>query len=285
MTILSKEAINDGYYYFVNGRRFNARARYILPSDEGESVRLLEQHFCFKILRNGNFIAPVKPQLDEGIQVLDSACGYGAPWTTDIAKEYPNSRFLGVDISDGFPVEDIASSNTTFALGNIAIKIPLPDNTLGFVFQRFLIGALSSEEWNSNLKEIHRVLKPGGFVELLEFIMQVLYLKHLQRMFQGFKNAGLVADISIQLNDRLKKIGFVGSVTTVQDFPLNNSHNGEANWRSLGGSFRGMGSLLAKVYTEWEDRGIYKEYMDNVEKELIEYKSYVKIYTVYAQKP
>lgn len=69
MTILSKEAINDGYYYFVNGRRFNARARYILPSDEGgtylskfrnisnglftESVRLLEQHFCFKILRNG----------------------------------------------------------------------------------------------------------------------------------------------------------------------------------------------------------------------------------------
>lgn len=91
----------------------------------------------------------MKPQLDEGIQVLDSACGYGAHWTTDIAKEYPNSRFLGVDISDGFPVEDIAPSNTTFALGNIAIKIPLPDNTLGFVFQRFLIGALSSEEWNS----------------------------------------------------------------------------------------------------------------------------------------
>lgn len=49
-------------------------------------------------------------------------------------------------------------------------------------------------------------------------------------MFQGLKNAGLVANISIKLNDRMEKIGYVKRVTTAQDFPLNHGQNGEANW-------------------------------------------------------
>lgn len=42
------------------------------------------------------------------------------------------------------------------------------DNSFDFVYMRFLITAFTEEEWNKAIQELIRVLKPGGWLELME---------------------------------------------------------------------------------------------------------------------
>lgn len=74
-----------------------------------------------------------------------------------MAKEFPSSDFIGVDISNVFPVE--APSNTNFLMENVSKKIPVPDETFDFVIQKLLGLAFTSEEWDSvNLKPVVHTL-------------------------------------------------------------------------------------------------------------------------------
>lgn len=47
-------------------------------------------------------------------------------------------------------------------------QLPFPDNSIGFVFQRDLNWGLQASDWTRLIKEYHRVLKPGGWIELVE---------------------------------------------------------------------------------------------------------------------
>ncbi|GAA5806289.1 hypothetical protein HPULCUR_011820 [Helicostylum pulchrum] len=51
-----------------------------------------------------------------------------------------------------------------------------------------------------------------------------------------------------------------------------------------GGPFRSIRPLLAAVCKEWEDKDVYDRFLEALTKELVEYKSYVKFYSAYAQK-
>jgi ubiquinone/menaquinone biosynthesis C-methylase UbiE len=95
---------------------------------------------------DSNYCAPVNKQLEEGINVLDSGCGPGS-WTIDMAKTYPKSKFYGVDVSSIFPEK--LPSNVELCTGNIAKKIPYPDNTFDYIHQRLLMAGLTSGNWDS----------------------------------------------------------------------------------------------------------------------------------------
>ncbi|KAG2211243.1 hypothetical protein INT47_006363 [Mucor saturninus] len=149
-------------YITRDGRLYNANTDYLLPVDEGESLRLSR----FPVAHNYLFGAPFAERLEKGIVVLDSACGAGAHWSKAMGEKYPSSVFTGVDISNVFPSESF--SNIEFKMGNIPKSIPFPDETFDFSFQKLLGLPFTSEEWDSNSKELHRILKPGGYIELSE---------------------------------------------------------------------------------------------------------------------
>lgn len=86
-------------------------------------------------------------QLEKGITVLDSGCGPGA-WTIDVAKEFPNSTFHGVDITASYLPEGEIPENCHFGLANVAEKIPYPDNYFDYVHQRLLVFGLGAEDWD-----------------------------------------------------------------------------------------------------------------------------------------
>lgn len=64
-----------------------------------------------------------------------------------MCESYPKSDFYGIDISPMFP-ENIKPQNVTFEIANVADRLPFPDDHFDFVFQRLLVFALTSEQWD-----------------------------------------------------------------------------------------------------------------------------------------
>ncbi|RUP49603.1 hypothetical protein BC936DRAFT_142072 [Jimgerdemannia flammicorona] len=86
----------------------------------------------------------------------------------EMATQYPDSQFLGLDISDYFP-HDIKPANSTFAVCNVVKGLSeYEDNTFDYIFQRFMVPCYTKEDWNFVIKELHRILKPGGYLECWE---------------------------------------------------------------------------------------------------------------------
>jgi SAM-dependent methyltransferase len=176
-----------------------------------------------------------------------------------LANEFPKSKFYGIDIS---PISPAGSALPPPAhvvqldLRNIAKTLSYPDNFFDYIHQRLLVTALTSEDWNNVLKELFRVLKPGGYIELAELSFFDLtdvgpymekYLKgcmydFTQKCIQEAKFLPPIALISFgardipkilgtELEDRLLKAGFVNEVLQVTPLPLNHDgKGGELLW-------------------------------------------------------
>ncbi|KAI8802291.1 hypothetical protein BJ742DRAFT_545173 [Cladochytrium replicatum] len=141
---------------------------YVLPTDYVEQDRLNKQHAILTHVFGGAFRAPVHQMLSSGAKVLDVGCAEGA-WMMDVAEKYPNSKFIGIDISsDSFPDGD-QPPNTQFIKANLLERLPFDDNEFDFVFQRLVNFGVPDSQWRSVISELVRVTRPGGWIELLEF--------------------------------------------------------------------------------------------------------------------
>ncbi|KAG1593553.1 hypothetical protein G6F48_001924 [Rhizopus delemar] len=157
----------------VDGRTYHGEASsvYWLPNDDEELDRLVGQHFALKTLFGGNIPKEVHKQVDmeKGIKILDLGCGPGT-WIMDMATEYPNSEFTGIDMSDVFP-NNIRPANVTFQIANVLEPLPFEDDTFDFVNFSLFILALKKDQWIPVMKEVKRILKPGGLYHSREASM------------------------------------------------------------------------------------------------------------------
>ncbi|KAG0230043.1 hypothetical protein BGW41_002631 [Actinomortierella wolfii] len=85
-----------------------------------------------------------------------------------MAAEFEKASVVGLDMCQVFPTS-IIPPNCQFVQHNL-VEGPLPfeDNTFDFVFQRLLLGGLRPEDWKHVVRELGRVTKPGGWIELIE---------------------------------------------------------------------------------------------------------------------
>ncbi|KAI9318068.1 hypothetical protein BX666DRAFT_1584109 [Dichotomocladium elegans] len=145
------------------------RDKYCLPHNEQEQDRLTQLHFLSKHCFGGNCVAPVRsilqqPRSSKGQpHVLDIACGAGT-WILEMACEFPNAQFYGIDCAAMFP-SDIKPANVYFAQGDVRTGLHFQDNFFDFIHMSYVYNCFSRVEREALLKEIKRVLKPGGFVE------------------------------------------------------------------------------------------------------------------------
>lgn len=180
---------NDTYKtktVIVDGRRYqNYNTKYVLPNDDEEQDRLVQAHFIYKHLFNGNFSAPVRDLLSDSAcsrrnssgsshsqmeeipppRVLDLACGNGT-WMLEMATEFQNTHFYGLDISPNYPTS-IKPPNALFMQYDILSPkgLPFPDNYFDFVFMRQVYTCFSRSDWTIVVEEIKRIVKPGCYVE------------------------------------------------------------------------------------------------------------------------
>jgi len=82
-----------------------------------------------------------------------------------MATTYPKAKFTGVDISPIQPSQ-VKPDNFTFVQANILDGLPFPDDSFDFVFQRLLVASIPKDKWPFVMKELTRILKPGGYLEV-----------------------------------------------------------------------------------------------------------------------
>ncbi|CAG8733411.1 525_t:CDS:2, partial [Cetraspora pellucida] len=303
-------------FQYIDGRRFHnvKGSMYILSNDENEQDRLHLQHFLIRYVWQSNFSAPVEHILVKpGVKILDIGyiyeanvllkilrltshpllvqfrCGAGS-WSFDMATTYPLIDVVGLDISPHQPTH-IKPSNFTFIRVNVLESIPFEDNTFDFVFQRFMSGAFTEENWSYAISEISRVLKPGGFLELMEPSRLYDIGPITQRLWEAQitfrKQRGLDTNMPetlekyLQNQDQLenikKEVKQIRHGAKFNDIQLDKL--GINNLISL---MAGLKSFTTKILKVSDDE--YDELLKASEKELSETEFYYYMVRVYANK-
>ncbi|KAG2203035.1 hypothetical protein INT47_013251 [Mucor saturninus] len=288
----NQSSSNGTNHIFRDGRRYHGdtEVAYILPNDDDEADRVHQQHWLLRYALQGNFSSPVKKQLEEGINVLDSGCG-PATWTFEMGETYPRSKIYGIDASCVFP-ENIMPPNVEFVIGNIAKEIPYEDNFFGFVHQRLLILGLTDTDWTNTLAQLFRVLKPGGYIECNEACIQELLtvgpnMKALQNAFMGMMVARQIPFLAAsELEERLKKAGFVDVQVKLSKIPLNHGGKvGKLLWEDYFHVYTNARPALVFANPEWEDPEVYAKLLRDSAEESKQNKGHILWYSVHGRKP
>ncbi|KAF0381982.1 S-adenosyl-L-methionine-dependent methyltransferase [Gigaspora margarita] len=161
--------IKESEFQYIDGRRFHnlKNVAYPLPNDDDEIDRLHFRHFLNRNIWKSNFSAPINHILtNPETKILDVGCG-AASWSFDMATTYPLVNIIGIDISRQ-QATHIKPKNFTFFKANVLEGIPFNDNTFDYIFQRNLMRAYTEQDWPHVVNELVRILKPGGYLELME---------------------------------------------------------------------------------------------------------------------
>lgn len=166
-TIFGNRASRPKYqntYQWLEGRRHVADAPYLLPKDDEEIDRLDFQHYIIRAIVKGNYEAPI----GQPTNILDVGCGTGR-WGREMAQSFPQATIVGFDLVS--PLETSKTpfpANCRFVQGNVLEGLPFTDRSFDFVHQRLLVFALPAIQWPGEVRELARVTRPGGWVELVE---------------------------------------------------------------------------------------------------------------------
>ncbi|KAI8974689.1 S-adenosyl-L-methionine-dependent methyltransferase [Pilobolus umbonatus] len=278
-------------YTFIDGRRYNndEDVGYLLPNDNDEADRLHQQHWIMKYALKTNYHAPMKEQLEQGINVIDSGCG-PATWTFDMAEAYPNSKFTGADISFVFP-EAVKPANVEFAICNMAREVSFEENSFDYYFQRYLIGGLTRDDWGKVLKNAYKILKPGAYIELVEPNMEYENMGPILASMQKavitmVEGRGMIKNAGDELPELLEEAGFVNLTFTKRPLYLNHSGKiGQLWWDDVAHALTNLRPVMAMTIPEYEDVDAFKADLDRVAEECAEMKSNFVAHIAYAQKP
>ncbi|KAJ7691630.1 S-adenosyl-L-methionine-dependent methyltransferase [Mycena rosella] len=104
---------------------------------------------------------------DGSDKILDVGTGPGA-WLLEMARSVdPSVSMVGIDIESGL-VPTSYPTNVEFRVESVMDLPSEWSTTFSLVHQRFFVIALQTNQWPVALREIFRVLRPGGWVQLCE---------------------------------------------------------------------------------------------------------------------
>jgi len=158
--------------------------------------------------------------------------------------------------------------------------------------QRFLFGALLAKEWPTALSEMHRVLKPGGTVQLIEMdprfpVPETPTADQMQLIVQKVFDAhGLQVGVAGDLAGLLHAAGFVDVVSEKKQMPVGKlwGEIGLQGSSSIGGAVRNMSSIVVRSgAAASEDK--YRGLVDKLEEEWNIHGNQYPSWIVVARKP
>ncbi|XP_006458604.1 hypothetical protein AGABI2DRAFT_200355 [Agaricus bisporus var. bisporus H97] len=234
------------------------------------------QHNLFlRVLDHKILHAPVELRDDDW--VLETATGTGI-WLQDLAKVTSTKpQYIGVDIeSNLFPQASTLPKNISFETQSV---LDLPKewtNKFTLVHQRLIISGLRRHEWEQDIKELYRVVKPGGWVQLFELRIWTsgpALAKHWDLLCKFADDVGLMfRDIATKLPDFLKQSGFVDIHEDTCDTPLGAwaNRDGDDGKKNLMGLLQGLKTPILRGggYGVVGSEAEYDELLEEIEKEV-----------------
>lgn len=136
---------------------------YLLPKDEEETNRLNFQHHALHLTLGNHYLAPLPPVLRT---IVDVGAGTGI-LAGEMARLFPESLVVGLDV-DAASFGNAAPGNCLLRAGDVLKGLPLPDAFADFAHQRFLVLAIPDSRWPDAVRELVRVTRSGGWLELVE---------------------------------------------------------------------------------------------------------------------
>ncbi|KAJ3203262.1 hypothetical protein HDU82_006715 [Entophlyctis luteolus] len=138
---------------------------YMLPDEESEQKRLMIQS------QSGDCRHIVVPEIrqfpNKARIILDVGCASGIWMESLFFGGNLHSRFHGVDITLN-PSDFGTVCGAEIASGDVTQTLPYPDSKFDYVHQRALVAGVPKEKWPHVIRELIRVTKSGGWIELVE---------------------------------------------------------------------------------------------------------------------
>ena len=141
------------------------------PEDMKEMARLIRQD---QLLTNTLPEVFSKRIWSSFREVLDIGCGPGG-WCLDMASRWPKTNFTGIDVSNrmlqyaNLLAMAETSRNVAFKQMDATMPLDFPDNSFDLIHGRLMNAFLTTEKWPSVLREVYRVLRPGGRILLIDY--------------------------------------------------------------------------------------------------------------------
>ncbi|CAI2164940.1 20425_t:CDS:2 [Funneliformis geosporum] len=227
-----------------------------LPKNDQDIDRMQLQHFLFEHIWKSNYSSPIEHKLKScDFKVLDVGCGPGT-WLLEMSTQHPLVKFVGVDIVPVFPSE-IKPTNLDFHKCDINQGLPFKDNYFDFVRMSLIATSLKGDQWNDAIRELVRVLKPNGYLEIVEKDLQASNqgpcFKFLTDKFLNFiTSTGVNVHITQQIPTILSSIPSLTEIRSdVREIPVG----------PLGGKFGTIYEELLEMYIKNNLIDILPNYM------------------------
>ncbi|KAJ3117377.1 hypothetical protein HK100_000835 [Physocladia obscura] len=103
------------------------------------------------------------------IKVVDVGCGKGW-WLDSVMKVYPAPQYFGIDIDEEIlrAAANYLPGSVSLTAGNSLKRLPFADSTFDFTHQRMMVTDYSKNNFPIAIKELFRITKNEGLIELVE---------------------------------------------------------------------------------------------------------------------
>ncbi|KAL2267536.1 hypothetical protein VTJ83DRAFT_4813 [Remersonia thermophila] len=136
---------------------------YFAPVDDDEIDRLQYMHGIFNMMFDNRLLFP---PISQPRRILD--CGYGCgSWAIDVAEQYPECEVIGIDIYP-YPMPEVLPPNVDFQLDDLNRPSTFESNYFDLVHSRMMAGGIHANRWMNYLRDIYRILRPGGWCQMVE---------------------------------------------------------------------------------------------------------------------
>ncbi|KAI8879969.1 hypothetical protein K501DRAFT_161704, partial [Backusella circina FSU 941] len=149
----------------------------LLTATEEESERIQLKNDLVKLAFECEYTLPIDfNDFNQG-RILDIGCGPGS-WCLDISSKFPSIHVTGIDCEDGmFPDPATIPDNCTFQKHNL-LETNLVDQfdqytQFDYIHIRFMNLSLTAEQYSKVVADCWRLLKRGGYLELMEIDMTI----------------------------------------------------------------------------------------------------------------
>ncbi|KAI9277918.1 S-adenosyl-L-methionine-dependent methyltransferase [Umbelopsis sp. AD052] len=251
-----------------------AKQMYYMSENAGERRKEVDRHTRQHYLLKQIFGSIHKSPLDSPKKIIDLGCGTGV-WCVEMALKYPTAHILGWALDP--PTVSVPDSLKNLSFAKVDLFQPdagihlLDSDTVDFIYIRDLALIMATNErWLSAIKEAYRVLRPGGWIEIIEPDYQAIkcgsnFKKLVDVLEIALVKANIDPEYAKRFKTHLEDSEFVACEEDIYKVPIGEWPL-DANERENGYLFRDLAIRRFQAMKRWFVYlgGLSEETFDNL---------------------